>query len=355
MEVESFNTDIERRILIGMITDNVVASSVSASWDTSDRSGLFRTNLANMIGKWVVSHHTKYGVAPREAILSRFQLFQDKNTNKELSQQISDLLSSLDFEADSNPIQNRDYLIDQASRYFTEVRLDRIADRIKAGIQIDKLDDSLNAINSFRRVELGADLGIDPLRNEAAIRQAFAAATEQLIHFNKRGEDDASHFFGNSLCRDGFVSFLASAKGGKSMALMDMVWRAVKEKRKVAYFEIGDMSQNQVMLRLMIHVTGIPKKAGTYKIPSKLEVDSKHNVDIDYDDLTTDEALSADDAIDRCHKILEKHGDDERLRLSVHPNNSINVRGIESLLDVWERDGWIPDVIVIDYADLLLP
>jgi replicative DNA helicase len=39
----------------------------------------------------------------------------------------------------------------------------------------------------------------------------------------------------------------------------------------------------------------------------------------------------------------------------VHPNNSINVRGIESLLDVWERDGWIPDVIVIDYADLLLP
>ncbi|MDR1268896.1 MAG: DnaB-like helicase C-terminal domain-containing protein [Planctomycetaceae bacterium] len=351
MEVESFNAEIERRILIGMITDDVVASSVSASLDTSKHFNFFRTDIANLIGKWAVIHHTKYGVAPREAILSRFQSFQDKNPNKELSQQINDLLSSLDFESEQDPIQNRDYLIDQASRYFTEVRLEKIADKIKAGIQTSKLEDSLDAINSFQRVELGADLGIDPIRNEPAIRQAFETTSEQLIHFNKQGEDDISQFFGDSLSRDNLIGFLAAEKTGKSMWLLDLAWRAVQEKRKVAFFEVGDMSQNQVMIRLMLRITGIPKKIGVFKIPNALQVDAKHNIEIDFNEIPVKEAISADDAVKKCRKLIKKHGEEERLRLSVHPNNSIGVLGIESRLDIWERSGWIPDVIVIDYAD----
>jgi hypothetical protein len=39
--------------------------------------------------------------------------------------------------------------------------------------------------------------------------------------------------------------------------------------------------------------------------------------------------------------------------LSVHPNSSINVEGIVSTLNVWERSGWVPDVVVVDYADIL--
>lgn len=43
-----------------------------------------------------------------------------------------------------------------------------------------------------------------------------------------------------------------------------------------------------------------------------------------------------------------------RFRISTHPNDSISVRGIQSVLASWEaQDGWVPDVIVIDYADIL--
>ena len=43
------------------------------------------------------------------------------------------------------------------------------------------------------------------------------------------------------------------------------------------------------------------------------------------------------------------------LRLSCHPNSSLTVGGIRAILQNWERTGWVPDVIVIDYADILAP
>jgi hypothetical protein len=43
------------------------------------------------------------------------------------------------------------------------------------------------------------------------------------------------------------------------------------------------------------------------------------------------------------------------LRISCHPNSSINVAKIESLIKEWEREKWIPDVVCIDYADILAP
>ncbi|MDR2115849.1 MAG: hypothetical protein LBP87_05655 [Planctomycetaceae bacterium] len=356
MEVESFNADVERRILIGMITDDTVVSSVASLWKTTNRFDFFRTDIANLVGRWAVDHYNKYSKAIRESIQSRFQSYQDKNSNQDYCKQISDLLTSLDLEFDNNPIQNRDYLIDQASRYFTEVQLDRIADRIKAGIQSGKLEDSLDAVNSFQRVELNADLGIDPLRNETAIRQAFEGGAEQLIHFNKKDEDDIQFFFGNAFSRDSFIGFLAGEKVGKSFALLDISVRAMKERRKVAFFEVGDMSQNQVIMRLMQYVTAIPKKKDfVIKVPSRLEVDKKHNIEIDYNEMPIREPLFVEDAIQKCRKMVEKHGKDELLRLSVHASGSVSVPGIVSRLDTWERSGWIPDVIVIDYADLLAP
>ena len=53
----------------------------------------------------------------------------------------------------------------------------------------------------------------------------------------------------------------------------------------------------------------------------------------------------------------ERHGYDELglLKLSCHPSGSINVTGIESRLNTWERAGWLPDIVIIDYADILAP
>jgi hypothetical protein len=40
-------------------------------------------------------------------------------------------------------------------------------------------------------------------------------------------------------------------------------------------------------------------------------------------------------------------------KLSCHSNSTLSVRKIRSILADWEREDWVPDVIVIDYADIL--
>ena len=45
-----------------------------------------------------------------------------------------------------------------------------------------------------------------------------------------------------------------------------------------------------------------------------------------------------------------------QFKLSCHPNTTLNVQGIRAHLDTWEHfEGWVPDVILIDYADIMAP
>jgi hypothetical protein len=123
MEIESFDKTIERRILIGMITDTSIVSAVSSIWQSSDKAGMFKTDFANTIARWCLKHYRKYGKAINAEITLQYQKQCNKYPNDERTQHIGDLLSSLDFESEHQPIQNRDCLIDHASKYFTGARL----------------------------------------------------------------------------------------------------------------------------------------------------------------------------------------------------------------------------------------
>jgi len=51
---------------------------------------------------------------------------------------------------------------------------------------------------------------------------------------------------------------------------------------------------------------------------------------------------------------LSRRTGGKTIRLMCYPSNQANVRTIRTMLDLWEkRDGWVADVVVIDYADIL--
>lgn len=69
------------------------------------------------------------------------------------------------------------------------------------------------------------------------------------------------------------------------------------------------------------------------------------------------EQLEWPDAVEAVQDYHRKacRGED-RLRLIVHPNESVNVRGIEKHMDRLVREEeFVPDVVVVDYADVLAP
>ena len=65
--------------------------------------------------------------------------------------------------------------------------------------------------------------------------------------------------------------------------------------------------------------------------------------------------LSWQKAYKACKLIIKRKikSKDTYLKLSCHPNSTLSVKSIIGILEDWAKEGWTPDVIVIDYADIL--
>lgn len=155
-------------------------------------------------------------------------------------------------------------------------------------------------------------------------------------------------FLGSAMLRENLVAFEGMDKIGKSFWLLDAAFRAVRARRRVAYFEAGDLTRDDVLERLGVRAARRPLKAGPLLIPASVsdggKVESENRM---FDgDLTPQEAYRAFRRACRGR---------DAFRLSCHPNSTLTVDDVAATLRDWEREGWTADVVVIDYADILAP
>jgi hypothetical protein len=206
---------------------------------------------------------------------------------------------------------------------------------------------------------------------------------------------------------------MASEKRGKSFWLLDMALRASR-RYKVAFFQAGDMTEGQQIKRIASYLTKMPtlgKYTGLVYVP---EADCMYNQmdDCDrperrgtfgccegeeYDETTFRNKITREELIEAwedyedtytpctaCQDFKEhrwgtpwlvpekvpnavtaedaKRMTEEffiqkkrRLKISTHSNNTLTVTMIKNILAGWERlHRFVPDVVVIDYADLLV-
>jgi len=349
----------ERRVLIGMITSDSVLNVIAAQWSKeSNGSGLFKSKHSNLIASWCIKHHEKYSMAPKAAIQSIFDSWSDKQRklgDDKTPEMVGDLLESMQQENRNLGKLNAEYITDLAGRHFNRVRLDQLTDELQGELSVGDLQKAEAIINQYKRVELGVGAGVDPLRDMEAVQQAFADRQEPLVEY----DGELKKFFGHAFERDGFVAFLGSSKRGKSFWLQDVAWRAMEQRRRVAFFEVGDMSQNQIMRRFMARAAHRPLKAELVRKPVAIKREGIGKPSIKYKSKYFSRGLSWRKAWKACERIVRiSKTSRPLLRLSCHLNNSIPVSGIEGVLAGWEREdeqGWTADLIVIDYADILAP
>lgn len=346
MKVQTRHENEERRILIGMVVDRGLLARVSPRWEGE----LFRSRWANLIGGWCVTFYQKYGKAPNKTVQSLFDSWAAKNGDNETIELVDKFLSSLSNEyAQLKRDSNTEYLIDLAARYFNRIKLSRLTEAVSEDLEAGDVDKAQKRVATYGRVEMGKGGAVEPLKDKEALRRAFESKREPLIKY----PGALGTFFSDSLERDGFVAFMGAEKKGKTWWLLDIAWRAVLQNRRVAFFEVGDMSESQIMLRFASRAAKRPVKAGTVKYPTYLEV-GDNGPEVTHKDKIYAKPLRWQRAWKACEEIT-KTTDGTLLRLSVHPNSSLSVLGVKAILADWEREGWVPDVVVIDYADILDP
>ena len=352
MKVDRRDPHEERLVLTGMIVDRVVCGRVASKWE---KNGLFASQWSNLVAGWCVNYFLRYTEPPKAAIMGLFHDWAAAVDDAETVALVENFLSGLsrDYETIQREM-NSGHVLDVAGQYFRRVALGRLRDGIEADLANGRIDAAQGRVSAYGSVEMGVGAGIDVFQDQDAIQGAFASRAEPLVTFG----GDLGKFWGDSLERDGFITFLGPEKRGKSFFLMDMAFRAALQRRKVAYFEVGDMSQNQLLRRLMARVARRPMRAGTYQIPTGIMREQEERLaQVVTEEVVWAEALDPTYAWGQVQECVRRQirSDDSYLKLSVHPNSTLTVDGMRSILQTWAHSGWVADVIVIDYADILAP
>lgn len=350
MKLQRQNGQEERRILTALVVHRGVLAHVAPKWQPD---GLFRSKWANLVGGWCVDFFNEYGEAPQAALEGIFESWAD-GKDAETTSLVDRFLAGLSdqYEAEAAAV-NQDYTVDAAAAYFHRVQLERLAEGVQAALDVGQVDKADKLASNFNKVDFAPGAEVRVLADMEAVRSAFEAAEEVLVEY----PGPLGAFFGPQLCRDSFISFIAPEKRGKTWWLQDIAWMALGQRRRVAFFEVGDMSQNQIMRRFMIRAANRPLRPCTLQVPNAIYPPAAENApaEVTYDERTWDDSLTWQTAWAACEKRM-RTGRGDGLRLVCRPTSTLTVGGMRSILEGWQqRDGWTPDVLVVDYADILAP
>ncbi len=354
MKVTQRDGSAERQVLIGMVISKKVLGAISQRWK---HEGLFSSKHANLAANWAVEFFKKYNRPPEWAGLEVFyHEWADTHPDPETVRAVGSLLQGLSAETERLKSQlNQNHLIDIAGKLFESIRLKDLMLQVGASLERNDVEQARSLIEKSRKIELGLGAEINLLTDKPALARAFERKQESLITL----PGAMGNFYGNCLCRGGFVAVCAHSKRGKSFDLQDLAWRAIEQGRKVAYFEMGDHSEEDVVIRFATRATGLPydpqqkHKTMRVELPTQLDTESgevtAHN--IRWEDrkvLTLDRAW-------RFYEEIVSDGDGDRMKLWCNSAGSMSIKGVDLILEEKARDGWLADIVVLDYLDLAAP
>lgn len=332
-----------------MIVDSIVLGRIFSKYQPR----MFKSKWANIVSKWCVGFYKRYNKAPLGHIESLFESWSATAKDESTVNLVSKFLDSLSEEyEDLGEESNSDYIIDIAGRYFNQVKIERLIESVESDIDKGELNKAHERLVGYNKIEMGVGKCIDILQDNEAIKKAFADKGESIIKFpGALGE-----FFGDSLEREGFIAFIGKKAIGKSFWLQEMGFQGMLQRKKVAMFEVGDMGEDQTMRRLMIRTARRTRRPKEIQYPIRIRKNEKSGkIIVGYKSKKFEHRLSWRRARKACEKVMLKdvRSKESYFRLSCHNNSTISVRGICSILENWERGDWIPDIIIIDYADIL--
>lgn len=397
---------IERRIVTGIIVSADFVRRVRAFWNDA----YIGSPELRRVARWGLDHFEKYG-KPLDSDLQTlfYEKLKTENIPKDEADFIEQILTKIGEEYGRGDQFNASYLYDKTAEYLRSRELEQTIERISDHTERGQLDKAEAALREFKPQSYVTSRGLDVGSEAGLTRLAAAFDTVSIPVVTYPG--DLGDLLNLHLVRGGFVAFLANEKRGKTFYLIDLSVRALRQRSNVAFFQAGDMTESQFLRRLAIHIahrSDDPKYCVEHWRPvgdcvlnqydkcnrsdrncdfgvrdddmglfysHRSEHENKEQlVDLADDNPTYQpcksktcrerrptvwlqkepavEPLTGRSAARHVGRFFDKYK--RRFRLVTYPSGSLTAAEMESCLDEWERqDDFVPDLIVVDYADLM--
>jgi len=409
-KLTAVDNTVEHRILVGAITnESFLAQVIPMVIGSRYAEKLFRSPAVSRVFHWCREYHGKYKKAPGKNIQSIYETEANRpRANEELMESIGELLERLSEAAEQEEsVTNLDHLLDEAEQYLRGQAIDLARQELGSFRQAGQLDKAEELIAEYRRPARPVTEGINPLTEKDVIREAFELAPKSILPL----PGVLNYFLSPHFIREGFVAFMGPEKRGKTFILTDLALRALRMRLNVAFFAVGDMSIRQMVRRIHIRLAGRSDSAWYCQAHHAPVMDCAWNQDgsCQRDERECDcdlgRVLGARDCTGktagdiiraapagympctacrraedsewegamwweeipkvepltwragvRAAEAYQKQAKGRQLKLAAFPNDSVSIADLDRQLNMWGRyENFIPDIIAIDYADILAP
>lgn len=392
---------MERKIIIGLITNTDFCKQIQFDWNPL----YIESPTALLLSKWCWEYFKKYGRAPMRDIETIYIKKLKKGLDQELAEEIeTEILPSLSEEYENT---ESTYLLEETRAYFKERQIILHTETLTALLEKNKVEEAEKEIHNFKLNTYAEEEGVD-LSNPNVlpkIDQAFDSTYQTLITF----PGALGKFWNEQLVRGGLVALLAPEKRGKTFWLLEFMMRAYKQGRKVAFFQAGDMTENQQLIRICIYLAKKSNKeqyCGKQYIPVldciKNQADTctkqirecqfglfnetEENIRKNIERQQLIEALQENPKYKNCYnckefadsrwgtifykeetiatpltakqakRLIQKFFIDSKrnIKLSTHANGTLTIPKIKGILSKWKlEENFVPEIVLVDYGDLI--
>ena len=383
---------VERKIVTAMIVSAHFLQEVVKLYKPS----YMKSQFSRVVCGWCIDFFLKYKDAPQHHIQDIYESHRkSKSIDQETAQLVAEFLTDLSktYEGGTEKF-NHKYVLDQTVEYFRGRAIDSLIEEMQTLRDAGELTLAEARITEYKKVVQEVSSGCDPLMDKDLIISALETDDDEENNgdFLFQLGGDFGKLVG-PFYRDDFIAIAGPMKRGKTWFFQYLAIQAMLAGLNTAYFSMGDMTIKQMVKRIHRMLSALPIKAGIYDFPvfdclknqqgvcelpqrvgagklfsgkEKPDYDSTitwapcdvcrgtknyristwmNSVELKQQ-LTWQKALKKGAAL---NKMMQG-----KLRLEAWPRKSAGMADIEATLQLWEHfEGFIPDVIITDYADIM--
>jgi hypothetical protein len=386
--IKTLDTTIENEITTAMIISTKFLSDIEKLFVPE----YMRNSFAKIICFWCFDYYTQYRKAPGIHIKDIFLVESESGMSAEDKEIIGTFLSKLSEQYVEDQGVNNDYIRDNALTYFRKRELEIRVEQARRYLEVGKIEDAEDQFSKYKKIAYQTSGWFNPFESKEIIEV-----------FDDR--DDGVFVLPGALGqimgkieRDWFIAILAPFKRGKTWFLQEMAVRAMFQRLKVVFISL-EMKKKNIKERIYKRITGLGSKSGedvflypvfdcllnqtgicerterTNRVVLRSDNGQKPDFDMDMEYRACTycrDKMIPDYEMDTWYELLEipkfdfkstqknmkalmgMYGDN--LRVICYPRFAAGLSDINRDLYLLEQqESFIPDVILVDYADILKP
>lgn len=310
----------------------------------------FTNGPIKRIAEWCIEYYDKYKKPVGKDIISLIESKKDSVNESEL-EIIKSILDNFNDSYVSDKQFNVDFYVDRAILFFKKNKLDLFINKLRAVQLNNDYEKADEIISNWERIEKTENHGVDFLDDIEKSIEAIDPDKhgQALITF----QGDLGKFI-RPFRRQDMVAWVGPGKRGKTFFLIEMAVLGLLNENNVWFITL-EMRLPELLVRLNQRINGM---ASSIEYPDKDFVE----VNIPYFDRSGNvykrherrKVLNKEDVSKKLKSL--RSFTSGKLKLDFFPEGSLKASEIRTHLNNYKNyNVFVPDIILIDYPDILMP